>query len=247
MSFEEDPAPQAAPEGTTAQIDPAQELEAAAGEQQNPTENENQNDDGEQDQERPKHKPWYQQRIDELTRARREAERRAEALQAMYEQGNQQEHSQNQAQTQQQDPREIAKAIAAQERLTEAANRTYEAGKAEYPDFDRAVQQMTQVADLSQRTDFLEAVTSLPNAHKVYHHLGTNPDEAAHILSLPPMKMAMALADVSARVGKPRAQSKAPAPISPIGKSAAPSSELSDDLPMDVWLARREETARKRR
>ncbi len=193
----------------------------------------------------PKHAPWYQKRIDELTKARREAERKAEALAAMIEQKTSPENT-IRAPGSQKDAHAMAREIAATERINEAANRTYEAGKAAHADFDAAVQQMAQVADLSARQDFLEAVTSLPNAHEVYYHLGKNPDEAAHVLSLSPVKMALHLAQLSAKTSRPQPASKAPAPITVLGKTAAPTTDLTDDLPMDEWIKRREAQLAKR-
>lgn len=241
MSEEFDQATQAAPEGTTALETPAIET-AAEGEQQTQQANAEQP----KTEETPKRDPWYLRRIDEVTKARREAERERDALRALVEQrGSTPEQPPAQATP---DPYVLAQQIAQEQALNEAANRTYAAGKAEFGnDFDTAVQTLRQVSDLSKRPDFLEAVTALPNAHAVYHHLGTNPDEAAHILSLTPVKMAIELASVAAKVGRPKANSKAPAPISPVGRTAAPSSDLSDDLSTAEWIARREAQLEKRR
>lgn len=233
-------APQAAPEGTTAPETPASEQTADLGEQQTPETPVESTE--EHKEEAPKRDPWYLRRIDEVTKARREAERERDALRAMLDAGKTTPETPQQLP----DVQRLAEQIAEQTRLTEASNRVYEQGKSAHPDFDVAVRQIVQVADLSQRPDFIEAVTSLPNAPEVYYFLGKNPDEAAHVLSLTPVKMAIELAKVSAQVGRPKAQSKAPAPISPVGKSAAPSADLSDDLPIDEWMKRREAMRQKR-
>lgn len=236
MTEEVIPAPEAASVDTIPPETPAT-TQAAEGEQQIPETPES------TPEPEPKREPWYQKRIDELTKARREAERRAEALEAIVNQGKTTETPKLTTA----DPVQLAKEIAANERLNDAANRTYEAGKAAHPDFDQAVQQMAQITDLSQRKDFLEAVTSLPNAHDVYYHLGKNPDEAAHVLSLPPVRMAIEIANISAKVGRPKPQSKAPAPVTPIKPASIPSGELSDDLPLDEWMRRRNEAKSKKR
>ena len=227
---------------------PATEEAAASGEQQS-QQAEGQQPQEEGQREQPKREPWFNRRIDELTKARREAERRAEALEAILRQrDNPGQQETPQAQQPQADPYQLAEQIANQRTLNEAANRTYQAGKEAYgDDFDAAVNTLRQVTDLSQRPDFLEAVVALPNAHEVYHHLGKNPDDAAHVLSLSPVKMAMELATLSAKVGRPKPQSRAPAPITPVGKSAAPASELVDELPTAEWMARREAQLAKRR
>ena len=237
-------ATQAAPEGTTAQETPANVIDAAQGEQQ--TQQPEGTQDAPQEPEAPKRDPWYLRRIDEVTKARREAERERDALRALVEQRP--AATQTPAQQPPADPYQLAQQIAHQQTLNDAANRTYEAGKAAFGgDFDVAVNTLRQVTDLSQRTDFLEAVTALPNAHEVYHYLGKNPDEAAHVLALSPVKMAIELATVAAKVGRPKPQSKAPAPITAVGRSASPSSDLSDDLSTAEWIARREAQLEKRR
>lgn len=245
-------ATQAAPEGTTAPETTANENAAQVEQQTQPAET---TQETTQEPEAPKRDPWYMRRIDELTKARREEERKNAALRALLEQRNAPATSATTPQqTSQQtpDPYQLANQIAQQrvqeQSLNDAANRTYDAGKAVYgADFDVAVQTLQQVTDLSQRADFLEAVTALPNAHDVYHYLGKNPDEAAHILSLSPVRMAIELATVAGKVGRPKAQSKAPAPISAVGRTASPSSELSDDLSTADWIARREAQLEKRR
>ena len=238
-------APQeAAPQGETALETPAPQT-AAEGEQQPPETPEQQAEPP-----KPQRDPWWNRRIDELTRARREAERERDAYRAMIEsQGQQSDPTKPAAPAQPTvDVETRAREIAAQERLNEAANRIYSEGKMAHPeDFDQAVMQVAQVADLSRRPDFFEAVTALPNAADVYYAMGKNPDEAAHILSLPTARMAIELARLSAEVGRPKPQSRAPAPIAPVGKTAAPSATLSEDLPMAEWIKRREETARRRR
>lgn len=244
MSDEVTPATQAAPQGTTAPETPAIETPAAtSGEQQT-----SQPDvPPSQEPEAPQRQPWFQRRIDELTKARRETERENEALRALVAERNPAQQP-NQPTQPPADPYVLAKQIAQQQTLNDAANRTYEAGKAAYgDDFDAAVKGLQQVTDLSRHQDFLEAVTSLPNAHDVYHYLGKNPDEAAHVLSLGQVKMTLELATLSAKVGRPKPQSHAAPPITPVGKSATPSSDLSDDLPTAEWIERRQAQIDKRR
>lgn len=201
--------------------------------------------DGGSEGEQPQRTPWYQKRIDELTRARREAERRAEALEAMMS-GNTSDEEDEPYQTQfQGNPQHLieqrANELARQQALNEASNRTYSQGKAVHDDFDAAVQGMGQLGEVAVQPAFLEAVTSLPNGHEVYYHLGKNLDEAAHVLSLPPVQMALELAKVSAKVGRPKKVSDAPPPASEsVTGSAKPSADLSDDLPIEEWMKRRD-------
>lgn len=194
----------------------------------------------------PKREPWANKRIDELTRKYRDEERRANALEALLENRSNAPAGQTPSVLNEQAINSRAQEIASSQRLMEASNAVYAAGKAAHADFDSAVQTLTQVEDLSRRPDFLEAITSLPNAADVYYALGKDPDEAAHILGLSPVKMAIELAKVSAKAARPKPQSKAPAPIEPISKTASPTAELADDLPMAEWMKRRAETARKK-
>lgn len=194
----------------------------------------------------PKREPWFQKRIDELTKARREAERRADALEALISSTPKPPDANPGAPFTDQEITRRANAIADQQRLNDEANRVYREGKAKHPDFDNAVSQLAQIADLSQKPEFLEAVIRLPNGADVYHHLGMNPDHASEVLGLRGTAMAIELAKLSADLGKPRKGSGAPPPISPVGSSAVGSSELSDDLPIDEWIKRREASLKKR-
>jgi hypothetical protein len=85
----------------------------------------------------------------------------------------------------------------------------------------------------------LEAVTQLPDAHKVLHQLGQNMDEAARILSLPPVPMAVALARLSQSPAKAKPVSNAPPPIKPID-GAPTGSKDPEDMDMDEWIKWRE-------
>ncbi len=212
--------------------------------QQQPSGQDPQQQPGQQQEPAPKRVPWFERRIDEVTAARREAERERDALRALLEQrdpAQQQPGAQQPQPPAQPDPYKLAEEIAHRKALDEAANRTFEAGVSSHGEaFVTAVRTMQQVADISKQPDFLEAVTSLPNAADVYFHLGSNPDEAAHVLRLPPVKMAMELARLSAQIGKPKPASKASAPITPVGRGATPSSDLTDDMPIEEWMKRRQ-------
>ncbi|OYV49151.1 MAG: hypothetical protein B7X10_02185, partial [Burkholderiales bacterium 21-58-4] len=183
--------------------------------------------------------PWFQKRINELTAKYRDEERKRQALEAIL-----QAPEGTKTETPPPDLDQLVNAraaqIAAQQALNEAAERTYQAGKGKHADFDAAVQGLSQVADLSQAPHFLEAITKLPNGADVYYHLGKHLDDAAHVLSLSPVNMALELARLSASVAKPASVSKAPPPITPVSGSAGGGSELSDDLPIGEWIKRRE-------
>lgn len=182
------------------------------------------------DQQEPKRTPWFQTRIDELTRARHEERRRADEAQQRLAQYEQQFEQMQQATPDQQhqphqfDVRTLAQQEAsrmlAEQRFTEQCNKVYGAGKAEFQDFDQAVANL-QMVGVSR--DFLELATSSDAGAKLLHHLGTDLDEAARIASLPPVQMARELTRLEFKLGQPAAPkpvSKAPAPITPLGSSA---------------------------
>ena len=168
----------------------------------------------------------FQDRIDALTREKWEARRDADArAQRLAELERPQQHPGDP-----QDPVEVAKqqlrAEQARRDFDSACNRTFQAGKTEFPDFDQAVSALNAVG-AGNRPDFLAAVTQLPEGHRVYRQLASNLDDAARVLSLPPIQMAVELARLAvspaAREAAPPPRSlappvsNAPEPIRPIG------------------------------
>lgn len=182
--------------------------------------------------------PWFQKRINELTWKARDEERKRQALEAILQAPK--EAPETPAPNLDELVQQRAAAIAAQRTMAEAAERTYQLGKEKHADFDSAVQGLSQVADLSQAPHFIEAITKLQNGAEVYYHLGKNLDEAGHVLSLSPINMALELARLSASLGKPVSVSKVPPPVTPVAASAAASTGLADDLPIEEWMKRRE-------
>lgn len=181
--------------------------------------------------------PWFQKRINELTWKAGEAQRKADALAALLEQrGEPTPQAQPDIETL---VNQRAAVLSRQQAINEAADKTYDVGKSKYADFDSAVNNMRNVADLSQTPHFLEAVTRLPNGADIYYHLGKNLDEAAHVLALSPVQMGLELAKLSASLGKPKPVSKVPEPVSPVGGNAASDDSLRDDLPIEEWMRRR--------
>lgn len=172
-------------------------------------------------QEKPKN-DWVQRRIDQLTREKHEALRRANDAEARANQG-QQNGEQSQAKPMTRDEiRAEAKLMLQQEKFDDACNKVFDAGKTEFPDWDSSLRTFQMLGGASP--DFLEAVTAMDAGHKVLHHLGQNPEVAERLLSLPPLRMAYELARLETTVGhtKPKPVSNAPAPINPIGGRSAP-------------------------
>lgn len=173
-------------------------------------------------QEKPKN-DWVQRRIDQLTREKHEALRRAADAEARI---NQSQQSNGEQQTERRlTPDEIraeARKLVQQEKFDEACNKVFDAGKTEFPDWDSSLRTFQMLGGATP--EFLEAVTAMDAGHKVLHHLGQNPETAERLLSLPPLRMALELARLETTVGqaKPKPVSNAPAPINPIGGRSAP-------------------------
>jgi len=198
----------------------------------------------EQKEEAQKKEPWFQKRIGELTRQKYEERRQAEELRAEVErlrqavaQGDQYQQGDPQADVQTLARKEAEKLVAEQ-RFNDSCNKVYAAGKSEFQDFDQAVANLQMVGVNRQ---FLEMATESDAGAKLLHHLGTDLDEAARIMALPPIQMARELTKLELKLSQPKAQkpvSNAPPPIKPIGTGKATSEGLSDDLPIDEWMRR---------
>ncbi len=146
--------------------------------------------------------------------------------------------------------RAIVKAaeIAARDKFDTRCNEVANAGEAEFSDFKDALSTLHAVG-VSSDIGFLQTVTELPNAHKLLHHLGNNPDEALRIAKLPPVKMALELAKLEGSVTapKPKDISKAPAPIKEVKGTGKVDVDLNDpNLDTAKWIEiRRKEKAAK--
>lgn len=191
-------------------------------------------------QDKPKN-DWVQRRIDQLTREKFEERRQREAIEARLRQYETQQSSVDQSQSGNQPMtadqiRAEAKRLVQQERFDEACNKTFEAGKKDFPDFEQSLRTFGMLGGAPQ--EFLEAVTSMDLGHRVIHHLGQNPEAAERLLSLPPLRMAMELTRLETSLSKAVPPvSKAPPPISPVGGRAAPAepSEFASTEEYAAW------------
>ena len=205
-------------------------------------------------EEKPKPEPdaasELRKRLDALTREKWEARRQAEALAAELEQLRRPPPPQGQA-----DPVEAAKAQlrmeAAQQNFNAACNRVFEAGRAEFATFEEDVSRLNAVG-AGQRPDFLTAITALPEGHRVYHQRASTLDEAARVLSLHPMAMAVELARLAQTPAPapapapPPVVSQAPPPIRPIGGGGRSPMPM-DKLSTADWIRARDKEVAERR
>ena len=197
--------------------------------------------------------PWARKRIDDLTREKHEAKRRADELEARVREMEAAQtagrHATDDAEIDRL-ARERATQIAAEQRFNDACNRVYESGKTEFQDFDQKLATLTQnLGNLNITT--LSALVEVDNPHKVLYHLGTDLNEAARILSLPPLKQAMELAKIGNNMSNTptKPASKAPAPITPkvgVGGGAQPDI-YSDKLSTSEWMELRNKQLKEKR
>lgn len=228
MSEENMEAPQGLPEGEPVSEEPAIEQAPETGTEQPEQQAE--------EPEKPKHKPWFQARIDELTKEKHDERRAREALEAKVRQYEALTPEETPAVGNHQDAvRKEAEALVQRQQFDKRCDDVYSSGAKDFPDFDQKLNEFRHLGGLPPQ--FLEAVTQLPDAHKVLHALGSDLDQAAHIMSLPPIPQAVALAKLSATAPKP--VSSAPPPIKPIDGS--PRGEKNpDDMTTAEWMEWRE-------
>lgn len=243
---------QGEPEGKTVIIPgdepaPEQEVETetAEAEAEEPAEPEAEEADAES--EKPK-VSWETRRRQEETNKRRQAEKEAADLRAELARlkggGKPAEETTDINEIRRQERERIRQEVHEQtavEQFNAACNRTFEEGSKEFPDFIDARNTLVETLgdELRSKPAFLEAITELPNGHKVFYELGKNPEEAERILQLSPIKMAIEIAKLSEKSAKPappKSVSKAPPPVKPSAGAVETGVRLDDEsTPMDVW------------
>jgi hypothetical protein len=102
-----------------------------------------------------------------------------------------------------------------------ACNRVAAKGAETHKDFAEAQSALVGAfgRQINARQEFLQAITRLENGHDVFHHLGSNLQEAETVFaSANPVDLVLAIKDLSAKLKTPKAQkvSNAPAPVTPI-------------------------------
>jgi hypothetical protein len=187
---------------------------------------------------KPKHKPWFQERIDQLTREKHDERRNREALEARL--------SALEADPAAPKPVADVDALAAkkaeqivqQRQFDDKCNEVYNTGKQEFSDFDETIANFSMLGGIP--VPVLEAVNQLPDSHKILYSLGQNMDEATRILNLAPVPMALALAKLSMSPVKTKPVSNAPPPIRTIDGSTRGEKD-PEKMSMDEWMKWRED------
>ena len=127
-------------------------------------------------------------------------------------------------------------------------------GRAAHADYDTSIDGLRKITGPVIPSEFIAAALETGAAAEVFYELGRDLNEADRILSLPPIKQAVALARyaeglkgkfsaVKAAAEAPANVSKAPPPITPkIGGSARKEMDISDpQLPLAEFIRRRNE------
>jgi hypothetical protein len=125
-----------------------------------------------------------------------------------------------------------------QEREAARQQELIEKGEEKYDDFEEVIK-----ADRNEysRAAYLAMLESDISAELLYH-LASNPEEGKRIAALPAFAQAKEIGKLEDKLlAKPKKQiSKAPEPINPVTSGKASNDTvLSDDLPLDEWVRRR--------
>lgn len=199
--------------------------------------------------EKTKRTPWYQTRIDALTRQKAEeraAREATEARLALLEAAQNPPGDAPRGHTAEEYEAAVNAGIEQRLARESAQRRTkswLDAGSKEYG-LEGFNEKCNVVAAMGagDSPDFMAIVTDpdvMPEGHKVVAMLADNPDEAERILALEPRKMIAALtrfATTAATPAKPISQ--APRPITQVGGSAK-SSAPSENDDIKVWMEKR--------
>lgn len=196
---------------------------------------------------------WAKKRIGKLTAINTAKQRENDELRAKLadQAPKAEEKPKEDVKTVEQRAEEIAEQKLANRDFNLRADAVYDKGKAEFPDWQKAVETLVDVGVVGPGVDttFLRTITKLGDAHKVLHHLAKNPEVASSLVGLPVEDLAMSLKEIEIDLKQPvkKDVSSLPNPITPVSPKSKPAFSLEDpDSPIDEWMKKRNETARKR-
>lgn len=209
-------------------------------------------EDKQTDTDKPKKTAWYTRVIAREAAEKRDAKREAESYKSqnaalLQELAKKNPDGSTVSLTQSQiDDR--AREISAERDFVKECNRIADVGNEEFDDFDKTVGNLQQIGGDKYRELLKIAADDLPEAHKILHHLGNNPEEAERLFSLPPTKMAREVAKLELRLkDAPKTISKATDPIVPLKPKSSKAFDPNDpDADRNEWSKWREKTRRRR-
>lgn len=190
--------------------------------------------------ERPKKKHWAHERIDELTRQRREAERQAEYWKAKVSEKTNIDDldydDQIAARVTARQRQEMAES--ADHAVQSVSQQVYEARVAvvrdRYADFDAVVANPS----LPISTDMAAVIMDSEHGPELAYHLGKNPGEAARIARLSPVAQAKELGRIEERLSAPKTGPKPPpAPVQPVGAASSGGGNDPGKMSMSEYIA----------
>lgn len=210
--------------------------------------------DAETENDKSKKPAWFTRVIAREAAEKREAKREADALRAqlaaVIEDQARDPNKASRALTQAEIDRLAntkAQEISDAKEFNRACNDVAEKGEEEFDDFTASVGTLQQMGGDYQ--GLLRIATELDDAHKILYHLGQNPEEAERLLSLPPTKMAIAVAKIETQLNKAGVKtiSDVPPPIKPIKTVSNKTFDPNDpNADRNEWSKWREKTRRKR-
>lgn len=191
-----------------------------------------------------------EKRISKLAYEKRRAEKAARDLQRRLDQLEGKIEISPDEQTQEMIRREAGR-MAALERGEQVGRRIREDGMKDFPDF---ANQMAKFNDYDGPNsygitdDLVEAAEAAGDSHKILHYLARNLDKFDEIRHLKPHQMGAALGKIAAEMNRPapRQQSKAPAPIKPVGGSAR-AETTTENMSMEDFVKMEDEKYQNKR
>lgn len=198
---------------------------------------------------------WATERIDELTRARREAERKAAVLEtelALLRAGKAEppkpgdpqpsggRFTEDEINTR---AREVAKGMLQEESFSRDLDKVWSEGVAKYPDFQQNLNTLKGALEGVPR-QFMEAALETGKAADLLQLVATDLNLARELFSLPPMRLAVRLSNMAAN---PPTKKTSEAPRPPgtrvEGTGEADLTGLNDTISMEEFARRRVKNA----
>jgi hypothetical protein len=185
--------------------------------------------------EKPKQTPWWQKRIDEVTKqkyeerqAREKIEAENKALRLLLEAGGTDPATATEAAPAtltQDDIDKRAAELVAVRTFNQKCDEAFDAGAKAHPDFAAAIKNLNMAGVIrADNIEFLQAALDTDAPDQVLYALGNDPDEALRIANLSVGRRAIEMNKIAERLSKPAASParKAPPPIAPIEGAGAP-------------------------
>jgi len=184
-----------------------------------------------------KEKPWYEVRIAQLTARTKALEEEVKTKTPAPTEAKPTTTTTTPATPAPVDVETRAAQLAAEREFNKTCDEIYARGKEEFKDFDSKISNFQKLGGLPPA--LIEASIEAGPSHKILHYLGENMDEAARVLALPPLKMAVAVSKLGDKLSKAPAVSQLDEPIKPIsGRAAAPAGwQNPEDMPLEQWMA----------